>query len=91
MEERYSDGVTPSCPRCGRRGVPLVFGLPGPAACAAARDGQVLLGGCRASSEPLNWQCSRRHRWHDADEPPWQARLLEILASHGYSDGTNWE
>jgi hypothetical protein len=74
-----------SCPECGTAGVPLLFGLPAPAAHAAARDGDLALGGCLMPEQPPNWQCPRGHRWRDADEIAWDERLLTVLVAHGYT------
>ncbi|MEU4620179.1 hypothetical protein AB0G04_09405 [Actinoplanes sp. NPDC023801] len=77
--------MTNSCPECGTTGVPLLFGLPVPEAHAAARDGDLALGGCVMPERPPNRQCPRGHRWHDADEIAWDEQLLAVLVAHGYT------
>lgn len=73
-----------SCPECGTSGVPLIFGLPVPAAQEAAQQGELALGGCMMPVRAPNWQCPRGHRWRDEDETGWDERLLTVLAAHGY-------
>jgi hypothetical protein len=66
------------CPRCGRAGVPLLFGLVRDAGLAAAAKGrEIVLAGCRVPSDhPPNWTCSRRHRWlDDSDAAGWDRRV----------------
>jgi hypothetical protein len=63
-----------------------MFGLPVPEAREAALDGRLALGGCLLPEDPPNWQCSRLHRWRDADESAWEQRLAEVLAVYGYRD-----
>ncbi|MGW5669405.1 hypothetical protein [Micromonospora sp. NPDC003776] len=73
-----------TCPDCGTNGVPLLFGLPTPEAHAAAREGQLALGGCLLPAEPVpNWQCPQRHLWRDADQAAWEDRLVTVLRAHG--------
>jgi hypothetical protein len=76
--------VMPTCPECAQPGIPLMFGLPIPEACEAARAGQLALGGCLLPYDPPNWQCPDGHRWRNADEEMWDARLLAVLVAHGY-------
>jgi len=38
--------LTPKCPRCGKRTIPIVYGEPTPETVQASVDGQVRLGGC---------------------------------------------
>ncbi|MBW6436292.1 hypothetical protein KZ829_21360 [Actinoplanes hulinensis] len=73
-----------SCPECGVAGVPLIFGLPVPEAVAAARSGELALGGCLMPPQPPNWECPGGHRWRDGDETAFDERLLTVLAAHGY-------
>ncbi|MFB9317428.1 hypothetical protein [Cryptosporangium minutisporangium] len=74
------------CPECGAAGVPLLFGLPGPEAMAAAAEGQVALGGCVLPERPADWQCSQWHRWSEPDQRAWEERLLAVLSAHGYRE-----
>jgi hypothetical protein len=49
----YGACVIPTCPECGGKGVPLLFGLPVQEARDAAADGELALGsamGCGGSS-----------------------------------------
>ncbi len=74
------------CPRCGERAVPLLYGLPTPDAEAAARAGDLVLGGCftpdNGPDHPY-WVCANDHRWREDDVPKWDARLLAVLREHG--------
>lgn len=74
-----------TCPECGAAGVPLLFGLPVPAARQAAESGDLALGGCVMPTRPPNWQCPAGHRWADEDEAGWDRRLLDVLRAHGHS------
>ncbi|GIE81661.1 hypothetical protein Aph02nite_76110 [Actinoplanes philippinensis] len=78
--------MSSSCPECGAPGVPLIFGLPVAEAQAAARHGELALGGCTMPVRPPNWQCPRGHRWRDADQVAWDERLLAVLVAHGYPE-----
>lgn len=49
------------CPICGELGVPIVFGLPTPAAREAAADGSFVLAGCLRPEQPPHWRCPGRH------------------------------
>ncbi|MFR9780586.1 hypothetical protein ACL02O_31625 [Micromonospora sp. MS34] len=80
-EGRESGRVAPCCPRCGSDGVPLVYGLPGPAAREAARAGRIALGGCRVSTDPARWTCVRRHRWPEPDLRRWEAALDAAMSA----------
>lgn len=80
------DTRVPACPECDTPGVPLLFGLPVTQARAAARDGQLALGGCVEPEDPPNWQCPRQHRWRHHDEGAWDRHLLAVLARYGYRD-----
>jgi len=46
-----------TCPRCGARGVPLVYGLPGRELLEASARGEVALGGCVRGDE--THRCTR--------------------------------
>jgi hypothetical protein len=61
-----------------------MFGLPVPEAHEAASAGQLALGGCVMPYDPPNWQCPEGHRWRNADDELWNARLLTVLVVHGY-------
>ena len=80
--------MAPTCPQCGERGVPLLFGLPIAEARDAESNGDLALGGCVEPLEPLNWQCPNKHRWHQVDDDLWEKVLLDALAAHGY-DASN--
>jgi hypothetical protein len=75
-----------SCPECGAAGVPLIFGLPAGEAQAAARHGELALGGCTTPLDPPNRQCPQGHRWIDPDEIAWDEQLLAVLVAHGYPE-----
>ncbi|GLX99659.1 MULTISPECIES: hypothetical protein [Actinoplanes] len=75
--------MIPFCPECGAQGVPLLFGLPVPAARRAAENGDLALGGCVLREPAPNWQCAHGHQWRDLDENAWDRRLLAVLAAHG--------
>jgi ribosomal protein S27AE len=83
MKVLRSDAVT--CPRCGARGVPILFGRPADAASEARRDGALVLAGClvRQDGSDPQWQCSnhRSHQWTDGDpqSPRWLAAIDEAL------------
>jgi hypothetical protein len=65
------DGGTdhaPTCPQCGSRGLPVIYGFPGPEMIEAAEAGRMVLGGCVVSGE--DWSCTgpKRHVWADAEQ-----------------------
>jgi hypothetical protein len=74
-----SESVAESvCPRCGRPGVPVLWGRIGdPSLGKAARTKQIAVGGCRVPAGPRpNWSCPRRHLWRDdSDEAGWRRRV----------------
>jgi len=53
----------PTCPTCGRPGVLIVYGMPGPELVHAAERGQVLIGGCVITSDDPTHGCSAGHEW----------------------------
>ena len=63
-----TDVVAPTCPTCGDRGVPILYGLPTPKAHAAAAAGRVTLAGCVVPQEPPQWCCPAAHQWRAVDE-----------------------
>lgn len=73
------------CPVCGRAGMPLLFGLPVPAARDAAAAGEIALAGCIVFDDPPpNWACTEQHQWTDTtDERGRDELLLRILIAHG--------
>lgn len=77
--------VTSQCPRCGRPGVPLLFGLPMVEVQRAAEDGRLALGGCCITDgEPPNWECVHNHQWRDGSEDDNNAVILQVLGAYGY-------
>ena len=75
--------VNPICPRCESAAVPLLLGLPVPAAVEAAKAGQLALGGCLVKNDGTdpNWRCTARgHSWRDGDQALWEAALEQALA-----------
>ncbi|WP_326559086.1 hypothetical protein [Micromonospora sp. NBC_01796] len=86
MLAEYSAPVIPNCPECGGAGVPLLFGLPVPAAVDAAMNGSLALGGCLRPDPTPHWQCPQQHRWSDADEAVWDEQLWAALSAHGYHE-----
>lgn len=56
------------CPVChSKRGVPIVFGLPGPELLEASREGRIHLGGCVVSRENQEWHCQKcGYEWRSA-------------------------
>lgn len=52
------------CPKCqSGRGVPVVYGMPGPELVERARRGEVVLGGC-CVQPGIEWECaSCGHEW----------------------------
>ncbi len=69
--------MAPSCPACRAPGIPLLYGLPSPAAFEAAEQGLLALGGCVPG--PYAWACSRHeeHQWGigEADDAEWDAAV----------------
>lgn len=61
-DDRYEQLRRP-CPTCGQLGVRIVYGYPSRTLFAAARRGQVVLGGC--THRPATHQCPEGHRWED--------------------------
>ncbi len=57
------------CPVCrSRRGVPIVFGLPGPELLEASREGRIHLGGCVVYRENQQWHCQKcGYEWRSSD------------------------
>ena len=74
------------CPICDGKGIPVVYGLPGPKLEDAARRGKVALGGCvigRADRDP-NLHCPLcEHNWR-SDEDPVLPDLSDISVDDGY-------
>ncbi|MFG1906811.1 hypothetical protein [Kribbella sp. NPDC048928] len=58
----------PSCPICGEHGVPILYGLPTPAAHKAASAGKVRLFGCVVPANPDQWTCPQNHTWPATDD-----------------------
>ncbi|HET9050584.1 MAG TPA: hypothetical protein VFO60_02710 [Candidatus Dormibacteraeota bacterium] len=59
-----------TCPSCGGVGVHLLYGMPGPHGAAAARSGDVALGG-PAPTDPALWRCGRcGSQWGRAQDDP---------------------
>ncbi|MFU8873239.1 HNH endonuclease [Micromonospora sp. SL4-19] len=52
-----------TCPDCGRTGVPIMYGAPGPEMIAAAEEGRIALGGCVIYEGQPTWTCSEGHEW----------------------------
>lgn len=79
-------GSTERCPACGSAAIPIMFGLPAPAAVQAADDGKLVLGGCIVHGEV--WQCSTdpAHRWGDAatdfDDPRHTKAVNEVVEQY---------
>ncbi|MEO3746817.1 hypothetical protein [Plantactinospora sp. B5E13] len=60
------DPSGPPCPECGRPGVPVLYGLPGPEAGEAAAEGKLRLAGCLLPQTFDHWACTGGgHRWRD--------------------------
>lgn len=55
------------CPSCGDLGIRIVYGYPSGPLSAAARRGQVVLGGC--TYRDVSHRCPRGHEWHSPDAP----------------------
>lgn len=52
-----------TCPNCGRPGVPMMYGEPGPEMIAAAKEERIVLGGCVIGDGQPTWTCSEGHEW----------------------------
>ncbi|MEO7572943.1 MAG: hypothetical protein ABIX10_10965 [Acidimicrobiales bacterium] len=52
-----------SCPTCGQRGIPIVYGLPDHGLMEAAQREEVALGGCMVRGDDPAFQCAAGHRW----------------------------
>ena len=48
----------PTCPECGGKFLPIIYGYPGPKMIEAAEKGEVLLGGCVVEEANPNWRCT---------------------------------
>ena len=57
--------VNVRCPACGRPGIPIVYGLPGPETFVAAERGEVVIGGCCIAIENPTHECAAGHRWQE--------------------------
>ena len=56
----------PTCPTCGQKMVPIVYGLPGPELFERAERGEIILGGCMP--EPTRWGCAHCRPTQPTDE-----------------------
>jgi hypothetical protein len=66
--DRTVDAVTAlavlaDCPRCGRPGVPILYGLPSPEMAEADERGEIALGGCVIEDDQPTHECPSGHRW----------------------------
>jgi hypothetical protein len=71
--------VQPSCPTCTIPGVPIVFGLPVPAAREAAAEQLLALAGCLRPDHPPHWRCPAGHEWSTSDAER-MAAIDEVLS-----------
>lgn len=54
----------PTCPDCGGRAVPILYGYPLGEIIEAADRGEAELGGCEVTGDDPRWHCrSCGHRW----------------------------
>lgn len=60
VDDRYENLRRP-CPTCGQLGVRIVYGYPSRVLFAAARRGQVVLGGC--THRDVTHKCPDGHEW----------------------------
>jgi hypothetical protein len=56
-EDEKTDGP-PSCPRCQKAMVPVVYGYPGGDMFQAAERGEIVLGGCLVYDGQPAWSCT---------------------------------
>jgi len=56
-----------SCPTCGTRMIPILYGLPSPEMRESVERGEIKLGGCVVSGGDPEWWCPQC-------EEPWPAR-----------------
>lgn len=74
------DPAAPPCPKCGRPGVPVLYGLPGPEASEAAGEGELVLAGCLLPEKFDHWACrGGGHRWSDPDGERQNAAVRQAL------------
>ncbi|MDP9181637.1 MAG: hypothetical protein M3P04_02520 [Actinomycetota bacterium] len=59
------------CPKCGRSGVPILYGMPDGDVMEAVREGQLVLGGCCVSDEDPVLACP-------ACDERWGRRLARL-------------
>ncbi|SNY81161.1 hypothetical protein SAMN04244553_2744 [Nocardia amikacinitolerans] len=65
------------CAECGRRGIPILYGMPAPSARALAAAGLISLGGCVVVAGNPDWSCRAcGHLWSD---PEGAARALKLI------------
>ncbi len=54
----------PTCPRCGQRGTPIVYGDPTVDAVEQAQRGELILAGCLVQAGAPTHACPRcQHQW----------------------------
>ena len=72
----------PPCPICGRPGVPIEYGMPGPEMVDEAEAGRIVLGGCVVTGYDPDWACTgpERHVWRVGEE------ALATKADEGWSE-----
>ncbi|MFK4083624.1 hypothetical protein ACI2LF_05910 [Kribbella sp. NPDC020789] len=71
----------PACPVCGQTGVPILYGLPGPAARRAASAGRIKLAGCVMGPDPDQWICRAGHEWRTGDDAAFGDAVRAALAA----------
>ncbi|MFB6725046.1 hypothetical protein ACFCV3_33015 [Kribbella sp. NPDC056345] len=71
----------PACPVCGQAGVPILYGLPGPAARRAAAAGRIKLAGCVMGPDPDQWICPAKHEWRTGDDAQFGAAVRAAIAA----------
>ena len=57
------DEETTTCPTCGERGTPIVYGYPSLELFEAASRREVVLGGCVVTGDDPTHECPNGHRW----------------------------
>lgn len=73
------DGAAMCCPTCGRRGMPVLFGLPDSSAEEAAAQGELILAGCVQPEDYPQWECEQGHEW-SGDAREWDRALSVVLS-----------
>ncbi|GAB3940281.1 hypothetical protein GCM10029976_057700 [Kribbella albertanoniae] len=70
----------PACPVCGEAGVPILYGLPTPAAMRAASAGRVRLAGCVITPDHDQWACPANHEWRTGDDAQLSAAISAAIS-----------